>query len=226
MAATGRNLALVADSSDRRRFTAEKAQGRPLPRTPQPGSAEDDVRKVRAIEAQRKDLEARIAAASRQDLVFAGIFRKPDTIHLLNRGDPEQPKEEVVPALLSVLSESSSPSETDEQERRRVLADWIAAPENPLTARVMVNRIWQGHFGIGLVDTASDFGRMGSKPVAPRAARLAGRRVHPLRLVGQADASADRSLVHLPPIQPRLEPEASARDADARLLWRFPSAAA
>ena len=46
--------------------------------------------------------------------------------------------------------------------RRMTLANWVASPENPLTARVMVNRIWQHHFGRGIVDTPSDFGRNGS----------------------------------------------------------------
>ncbi len=98
---------------------------------------------------------------------FAGTFRAPDEIHLLNRGDPEQPKDEVVPAVLSALGDVKLPKETAEQERRRALADWIASPQNPLTARVMVNRIWQGHFGTGLVETPSDFGRNGTKPSHP-----------------------------------------------------------
>ena len=100
--------------------------------------------------------------------VFAGTFRKPDDIHLLNRGDPEQPKDAVVPAVLSaVRTDLQLPKDAAEQERRNALADWIASPQNPLTARVMVNRIWQGHFGTGLVETPSDFGRKGAKPSHP-----------------------------------------------------------
>ena len=51
--------------------------------------------------------------------------------------------------------------------RRKGLAAWIASPENPLTARVMVNRIWQHHFGEGLVRTPNNFGRMGEAPTHP-----------------------------------------------------------
>src|SRR6202022_4981990 len=51
--------------------------------------------------------------------------------------------------------------------RRRALAEWIASKDNPLTARVMVNRIWQHHFGRGLVSTASNFGRLGTQPSHP-----------------------------------------------------------
>jgi mono/diheme cytochrome c family protein len=212
---------VVADSSDRRGFTAEK-RDRAAISYATAGLAEDDAREVRAIEAERKALEARIAAADRQDLVFAGTFRKPDEIHLLNRGDPEQPREEVVPALPSALGESKLSSETDEQERRRVLADWIASPDNPLTARVMVNRVWQGHFGTGLVETASDFGRMGTKPSHPDlldwlAAEFIRsgwsiKRLHRLIVLSSTYRQSSR-----------LQPEAASRDVDARLLWRFPS---
>ena len=100
-------------------------------------------------------------------MAFAGVFRKPDDIHLLHRGDPEQPKEPVFPAVPVVLGGLKLAREAEESERRRALADWIADAANPLTARVMVNRVWQGHFGVGLVETASDFGRSGTKPSHP-----------------------------------------------------------
>src|SRR5439155_22388038 len=51
--------------------------------------------------------------------------------------------------------------------RRTVLANWLASPDNPLTARVMVNRVWQYHFGRGIVPTPSDFGKFGEKPTHP-----------------------------------------------------------
>jgi hypothetical protein len=109
-----------------------------------------------------------------------------------------------------------------EQERRRALADWIASPANPMTARVMVNRIWQGHFGTGLVETPSDFGRNGAKPSHPELLDwLASEFVrsgwsvkHMHRLIVLSAAYRQSN---------RIEPAAQKRDADDRLLWRYPS---
>jgi len=220
-AAAGGAWRVVADSSDRHRFTGESSQPAPASYSTV-GLGADELRKVRAIEAERKALEAQIAAASREGLAFAGIFRKPDRIHLLNRGDPEQPKEEVVPALLSALGESRLSAESGEQDRRRVLADWITSPENPLTARVMVNRVWQGHFGVGLVETASDFGRMGTRPSHPDLldwltaefirSGWSIKHVHRLIVLSAAYRQSNR-----------FDASAASKDVDARLLWRFPS---
>jgi len=76
-------------------------------------------------------------------------------------------QEEVGPGLLTVLGGKDIPEPpitSPTTQRRRALADWLASPENPLTARVMVNRVWQYHFGRGLVATPSDFGARGSAP--------------------------------------------------------------
>ena len=91
--------------------------------------------------------------------------------HLLRRGNPASPGEAVEPGFLSVLGSSSPviapPPSGRSSGRRRVLADWIAAPDNPLTARVIVNRVFQHHFGRGLVRTPSDFGIQGTAPTHP-----------------------------------------------------------
>jgi len=92
--------------------------------------------------------------------------------HILLRGNPATPGREVQPAFLSVLNlpEPVLPAprpEATTSGRRRALAEWIASPAHPLTARVMVNRLWQHHFGRGLVSTTSDFGRTGSRPTHP-----------------------------------------------------------
>ncbi|MEZ6076566.1 MAG: DUF1553 domain-containing protein [Pirellulaceae bacterium] len=139
---------------------------------------------------------------------------------MLSRGDPEQPKESVVPAVLSALGEVQLAADTGEQQRRQVLADWIASPDSPLTARVMANRIWQWHFGIGFVDTPNDFGRNGSQPTHP--ALLDWLALELIR--------GDWSIKHLHREivlsssyrqSTQLRAAAAAEDADVRLLWRF-----
>lgn len=92
--------------------------------------------------------------------------------HILLRGSPHAPGDEVTPGFPSVLSppEAKMPEIQEgatSSGRRAVLAHWIASPENPLTARVMVNRIWQFHFGRGIVRSSSDFGFQGTAPTHP-----------------------------------------------------------
>jgi len=91
------------------------------------------------------------------------------------RGNYNQPGEIVVPGFPSAITGNSDPAvlETDRYRqfptrgRRSTLARWITSPDNPLTARVMVNRIWQHHFGEGIVRTSSDFGKNGDRPSHP-----------------------------------------------------------
>ncbi|MES3022214.1 MAG: DUF1549 and DUF1553 domain-containing protein [Pseudomonadota bacterium] len=94
----------------------------------------------------------------------------PPTFVLAN-GIDDRPLEEVqpgVPALFNAAGESINivPTATS-SGRRSALANWIASPNNPLTARVFVNRVWAQYFGRGIVETVSDFGRAGTKPVNP-----------------------------------------------------------
>lgn len=102
---------------------------------------------------------------------FKGTHGTPRTIHLLKRGDMKQPAQEVSPDSVIELSQlfglPFKIEGTDESARRAALAKWIADKNNALTWRSIVNRVWQYHFGRGLVDTANDFGRMGSKPSHP-----------------------------------------------------------
>ncbi len=86
---------------------------------------------------------------------------KPRETFILRRGEYSMPLDPVQPASPQVIP--NRVKSTD----RRALADWIASPDNPLTARVMVNRIWQHHFGRGLVATPSDFGVHGAPPTHP-----------------------------------------------------------
>ena len=208
----------VADSTDRRNF--DPKDKKPVAFSTK-GLSKDEAKAAKGMMEEKKKLESRIANASNAQKAFAGTFRTPDEIHLLNRGDPEQPKDEVVPAVLSALGDVKLPKETTEQERRLALAGWIAGPQNPLTARVMVNRIWQGHFGAGLVETASDFGRNGMKPTHPELldwlaqefirSGWSVKRMHKLIVLSKAYRQSSASSVI-----------AAGKDADVRLLWRFP----
>ena len=96
---------------------------------------------------------------------------KPRPIFVLKRGDVSQPDKEVGPGTLPFAKELTSqfdlPSDAPEGARRVALAKWITDQRNPLTWRVIVNRVWHYHFGRGLSDTPNDFGRMGSQPTHP-----------------------------------------------------------
>jgi len=85
-------------------------------------------------------------------------------VRLLTRGELAHPGEVVPAALLARLAGSVAPAPGAE---RAALAEWIASPRNPLTARAIVNRVWQGHFGAGLVGTPNDLGPRGDRPTHP-----------------------------------------------------------
>lgn len=92
------------------------------------------------------------------------------TTYLLKGGNRDARDERVDPAFLSAIKFKFGPQldPSSKKTRRQLLAEWVAHPDNPLTSRVMVNRIWQHHFGEGLVRTASDFGRNGSGTLHPQ----------------------------------------------------------
>jgi cytochrome c553 len=153
---------------------------------------------------------------------YVGTFVEPGPTHRLFRGDPMAPREEVPPGGLSQLGGSwELAGDAPEQARRQRLAEWIAASDNPLTARVIVNRLWHHHFGTGIVDTPSDLGVNGGVPSHPElldwlAAELveSGWRLkHVHRLIVTSRAYRQASDPH---------PDALAVDALDRLLWRHP----
>ena len=91
----------------------------------------------------------------------------PAKTHVLHRGDYNQPGDEVRAGFPQVLSGVGAAASEPAENVRAPLAHWVASEAHPLTARVMVNRIWQHHFGRGLVGTPSDFGTHGQKPTHP-----------------------------------------------------------
>jgi Protein of unknown function (DUF1553)/Protein of unknown function (DUF1549)/Planctomycete cytochrome C len=211
---------VVADSSDRYPQGEIALRKNDVPVSFARLSA-DETQQVRALLVQKRQFEAQIADASHAQMAFAGKFRKPDAIHLLNRGDPEQPRDEVAPAVPNVLGELSLTKDTPESDRRTALASWLTQPANPLTARVMVNRIWQGHFGCGIVETASDFGRTGTTPSHPELLDwLATKFMRSGWSIKQLHRTIVLSSTYRQSSQPN--PLAAAQDVDCRLLWRFP----
>jgi mono/diheme cytochrome c family protein len=93
----------------------------------------------------------------------------PPQTHLLVRGNPGSKGKPVTPGFPEVfgLPDPAAKPANGRSGRRTSLADWVASPDNPLTARVMVNRVWQHHFGKGVVPTPNDFGKFGEKPTNP-----------------------------------------------------------
>jgi len=127
--------------------------------------ARDDV--------ERKKLRAEIKKARDEQGPFEWALAAreregtPEVTHVLIRGNPRSKGAPVEPAFLTVLGAEKPAirkAPCGSSGRRRALAEWIASPRNPLTARVMVNRVWQHHFGKGLVKTTTDFGRAGTPP--------------------------------------------------------------
>ena len=113
--------------------------------------------------------ELTVPIGKTQAYVWKESPKVPET-HVLMRGSPTRLGDAVSPAVPAILVKQqpafSAPNGKTSQ-RRLGLAQWLASKDNPLTARVIVNRVWQQHFGQGLVRTASDFGLMGAAPTHP-----------------------------------------------------------
>jgi len=188
-----------------------------------------EARLAQVIDAEaKKRLEAEVKQAREaappfdHALAIAENGRQAKPTHVLYRGDAHSPRAEVSPRFPTVLG-LAEPSFLERNGtatttgRRRVLADWIASPDNPLTARVFVNRVWQHHFGVGLVPTPDDFGRTGLGPSNPElldflaAEFVRGgwsvKRLHRLILTSRAYRLSSRA-------------ENRAADQDNTLLWR------
>jgi len=152
--------------------------------------------------------------------------RDPLPSYFLHRGSADVKGSLMKPGVLSVLCDGEpefpeAPPDAKSSWRRRGLAEWIASPENPLTARVMVNRIWQQHFGEGIVRTPSNFGKTGQPPSHPELLDWLAvefmekgwslKAMHRLMMTSQAyQASSDDLMANV-----EIDPE-------NRLFWRMP----
>ncbi len=184
------------------------------------------------IQAEMKSLDAQVAALPKPRMVYsgaayfprAGTFRpslQPRPVFVLARGSLQSPLKPAIPGALSVVPAAFVLPDDSEKGRRAALANWIADPDNMLTWRSIVNRVWHYHFGAGLVDTPSDFGRMGSKPSHPELLDW-------LAVWFRDEAHGSMKQLHRLILRSQVYQQQSARradgeklDAENRLLWRM-----
>jgi mono/diheme cytochrome c family protein len=186
----------------------------------------DRLAEYRRLRRQIDDLKRRPTPNQELALSVNNCAVHPPTAHIMIRGNPHSPGAEVSPGFPEVLGTADPkippPAPGDRTSGRRiVLADWIAGPNNPLTARVLANRLWQHHFGRGIVPSANDFGQFGEKPTHPElldwlANELVDggwrlKRIHKLIMLSAAYQMSSAS-----------DPKALAVDPSNTLFWRFP----
>ena len=152
----------------------------------------------------------------------ADDLEKKSAIHILARGEYQNKGDAVGMRPLGILLPDAAPElPQDLQHPRAELAKWVTDPDNPLTARVMVNRIWQYHFGRGIVGTANDFGRMGTRPSHPElldylanefvASGFSVKHMHRIILNTNAYRQASSTV----------NTAAAEKDSENTLLWKF-----
>ncbi|MFI4852814.1 MAG: PSD1 and planctomycete cytochrome C domain-containing protein [Gimesia chilikensis] len=165
-----------------------------------------------------KQEKARLVKQPPVEMLYAVIDGKPHHSRLHRRGDPENQGDVVPRQFISVISESKP--DLDKQHSGRLeLARWLTDPEHPLTARVMVNRLWYHHFGQGLVKTVDNFGVLGEAPSHPElldylASQLTAHQWSLKALHRQI------MLTRVYRLDSRDQPENSRRDPDNVYLWK------
>ena len=180
--------------------------------------------RYQTLTEQLKELESQDVPVDRA-LVVTEAGTKPLETFVLMRGNPGAHGEQVEPGFLTVLRHAAPelPKPDDPAKtcgRRLALANWIASPDNQLTARVMVNRIWQHHFGRGLVKSPNNFGLQGDRPTHPElldwlASEFVARgwslkAMHRLIMNSNAYRMSSRG-----------RPDALTADIENQLFWRF-----
>lgn len=212
----------VASSSNRLPIVEQRKQTRLLARVTTP----EDLRKRDTLQLRLADLDRQIREIPSPPVWWVGTHRDaPGPFRVYVGGSPQKSGDEVAVASLSVLADLPSAYRVDlaqpEGDRRLALARWLTSADNPLTPRVLANRLWHYHFGTGLVDTPSDFGYMGSRPTHPElldwlAGELlrSGWQLKPLHRLLMTSQTYRQS--------GHWRGEASRVDAGSRLFWRFP----
>lgn len=178
------------------------------------------------IRKERNDLDRQPDPRTDLALSINRVNPKPPQTHVMARGNPHSPTDTVSPGFPAVLEPTDPklpevPADAKSSGRRSVLADWIASGKNPLTARVIVNRIWQHHFGRGIVGSPNDFGQYGEQPTHPELLDwlandfVAGgwkmKRLHKLICMSATYQMSSKA-----------DAKALTVDPNNQLLWRFP----
>ncbi len=186
----------------------------------------EDLEKWQILLEKRTKLEMALKPLPEPDpQVFSVVSTPPGIQKILTRGDIERPQGDAKPGALKLLTHAPADfalgADSPDAARRLALARWIGNKDNPLLARVWVNRLWQYHFGTGLVDSSSDFGHQGTHPTHPELLDFLAntlkdngfktKPLHKLIVMSQTyrQSSADRPLEW-------------KKDAQTRLLWRYP----
>ncbi len=181
--------------------------------------------RVEQLTAQRTVLQKTLTELSAVPMAYSGKLMPPEETFRLHRGDPLQKRELVAPAGLASFGSAWQLDSTAAEASRRVqLAKWINDPANPLTARVIVNRLWHYHFGTGLVETPSDFGLNGGKPTHPELLDWLASEIFHLKSSETSLKRLHRLIVLSATYRQASTPrdDGLAVDAGSRLLWRFP----
>lgn len=187
--------------------------------------APEQQRQLADLLNRQRQLETKLARLGEPPVFFGVVAETPPPVNMLVRGNPEAPTgDAVAPGGLGwkIKDVAFGSVQMDEGQRRVSLANWLTDKKNPLTARVIVNRLWHWHFGQGIVNTPSDFGFGGDRPSHPElldwlAAELVRsnwslKHVH--RLIVNSDTYQQSS-------QHSEAADSSAIDSDNRFLWRM-----
>jgi mono/diheme cytochrome c family protein len=216
------------------------------------GLSRDGLRRYRQLQFELSNVQAqnRLLAGGK---TYAVVPAQPEATFILARGNPAQKEAAIGPGGIRALAELSPDlglaEGASEGDRRKRLAEWITDLKNPLTPRVIVNRLWHYHFGTGIVDTPNDLGFNGGRPSHPELLDwLAAELIHPIseEQIGTGDQQNKSEIAASNLTGPKSQipwslkhihrlivtsatycqsstpnPQAATIDAGNRLLWRF-----
>ncbi len=184
---------------------------------------DEEFQNYKALRERYEDKRATPPSGIVKTLSVTEVGPEPRPVYVLHRGNVHAPGEQVGPGFPEIFGFADPtirvPAQGNSSGRRRALAEWLVSADNPLTARVIVNRVWQQHFGQGLVRTPSDFGWQGEPPTHPELLDwlAAEFMANGWNLKGLHRTIVDSATYRMSSAG---RPEPLAADPDNRLLWR------